>query len=185
MNRLRLGCAALAWLPAVLAGCAGAGGDPQAGATAAAAEDPGYSATDAEVIETGPDGRPRYRLRADVIRQDPDTLAVRLERPRMQVDDPAAGPWRVAAETGTIPQGAQRVDLVGDVRVTGAVGEPAAALEIRAPELRYELATARVTAPREASILMSGQWLSARGLEADLKERRLRLESQVHGRFTP
>ncbi len=185
MNPRRAIAAAIAGLPAALAGCAGPGSDPAAGVAATAAEDPGYSATDAEVVETGPDGRPRYRLHADAIRQDPDTLAVRLERPRMQVDDPAAGPWRVVADTGTIPQGAQRVDLAGNVRVTGTVGDPATPIEIRAPELRYELAAARVTAPRETSILLSGQWLSARGMDADLKARRLRLESSVHGRFTP
>jgi LPS export ABC transporter protein LptC len=184
-GRRRLAAATAGLAATALAGCAGTGPDATTGEPAAAAQDPGYSATGAEIVETGADGRPRYRLQAEAIRQDPATLTVLLERPRMQVDDAAAGPWRVAADSGSIPQGAQRVDLAGDVRVTGTVGAPGEPIEIRAPELRYELDAARVSAPREVSILMSGQWLSARGLEADLKDRRLRLESDVHGRFTP
>jgi len=43
------------------------------------AANPGYEARDAEVIETGYDGRERYRLSAKVIRQQSETAAIELE----------------------------------------------------------------------------------------------------------
>ena len=41
--------------------------------------DPGYAARDAEVIETGYDGRERYRLKASVIRQQTESGLIDLE----------------------------------------------------------------------------------------------------------
>ena len=61
----------------LLAGCAGRADEGPG--RSASNDDPGYSATGTEVIETGADGLPRYRLRADKVRQDPATGAVALE----------------------------------------------------------------------------------------------------------
>ena len=47
--------------------------------TGASLPDPGYAAHDAEVIETGYDGRERYRLNAKVIRQQTETGVIDLE----------------------------------------------------------------------------------------------------------
>src|SRR5690606_7820348 len=43
-------------------------------------EDPGYAARDAELIETGPDGRPTYVLHAELIRQRPREGRIDLEK---------------------------------------------------------------------------------------------------------
>jgi len=80
-------------------------------------DDPGYSASGAEVIETGADGLPRYRLRADKVRQDPATGTVALEGVDMTVSRPGADRWRVQAERGELPADARRVTLQGDVRL--------------------------------------------------------------------
>ena len=42
--------------------------------------DPGYAARDATVIETGYDGRERYRLNASVIRQQTESGIIELEK---------------------------------------------------------------------------------------------------------
>jgi hypothetical protein len=47
------------------------------------APDPGYAARDAEIIETGYDGRERYRLKAAVIRQQLDASVIELEHLEM------------------------------------------------------------------------------------------------------
>ncbi|MEO8018334.1 MAG: hypothetical protein ABI769_11000, partial [Pseudomonadota bacterium] len=49
----------------------------------AALVDPGYAARDAEVIETGYDGRERYRLKASVIRQQTESGVINLENLEM------------------------------------------------------------------------------------------------------
>lgn len=173
-------------LPALLLyACAGGTDGGLPGSAAPRAIDPGYSAKDAEIIETGPDGKPRYRLSAERIDQDPVSLEVELRKLTMKVTDPRSGDWRLQADQGRMPQDGQSVALSGSVRVEGTVGERAEPIEIRTASLDYDLADAQLSAPREVTILLSGKWLEARGMEADLKARRVRLESDVHGRFTP
>lgn len=153
--------------------------------------DTGYSASDARIVETGPDGQPRYMLRAATIRQDPRTLEVGLERLSMEVHaDDAAAPWQLQARGGLMPEDASRIDLLGDVRVTGRIdtgtaGTGGEALEIRSETLRYEFGPARVTTAADVTLRMADRWLQARGLDANLKQRQVRLESNVHGRFAP
>ncbi|MCC6172635.1 MAG: LPS export ABC transporter periplasmic protein LptC [Gammaproteobacteria bacterium] len=185
----RLRAAALLGI-ALLAGCAGGGGNVAGDDSASHGLDTGYSASDARIVETGPDGRPRYALRAATIQQDPRTLEVGLERLSMEVRDDGAAPWRLTADDGLMPEDASRIDLRGDVRIVGVVGADAAgaggqALEIRSEALRYEFGATRVTTDAEVTLRLTGKWLEARGLEANLKQRQVRLESNVHGRFVP
>ena len=174
-------------LATTLAACAGGAGDAGEDGAAGNVVDPGYSATDARVVETGPDGEPRYTLRAAVIRQDPRSLEIRLEQPTMQLRQDAEAPWTLSADAGLMPENASSIDLLGGVEVAGTLGgqrgrggEP---VVIRSESLRYEFAPALVTSDAEVSIRLSGKWLGARGLEANLKQRKVRLESDVHGLF--
>jgi len=172
-------CVALA-----LAGCAGAtpGGADDADTVA---EDPGYSATDARIVETGPDGQPRYTLRAATIRQDPASLEVSLRDLSMQLAGDGSGPWTLSARGGLMPEDASRIDLRGDVRVAGALeggGEP---IEIRSEALRYEFALGRASSGAGVTVRLTGKWLRSDGIDANLKQQRVRLESNVHGRFVP
>jgi hypothetical protein len=57
-------------------------GDDADDAAAAQSLDPGYAARGAEVIETGYDGRERYRLNAQVIRQQTETGVIEASRPK-------------------------------------------------------------------------------------------------------
>ena len=165
-------------LAALLLGAC-AGREDSAPGRLATNDDPGYSASGAEVIETGADGRPRYRLRADEVRQDPATGAVALEGVDMTVSRPGSGSWRVQAERGDLPSDARRVTLQGDVRLEGD------ALRIRTATLAYDIDRNRVAAPGEVRFEMAGRTLEASGLEADLDSRQAKLGSRVHGRFTP
>lgn len=161
----------------LLGGCATA--DDDGPGRLATNDDPGYSASGAEVVETGADGQPKYRLRADRIRQDPATGTVALEGVDMTVSRSGADRWRVQAERGELPADARRVTLQGDVRLDGD------ALRIRTALLAYDLDENHVTAPGELQFQMAGRTLEATGLEADLDRRQAKLGSRVHGRFTP
>lgn len=170
-------------LAAALAGCASQ--DDRGTLRLASNDDPGYSASGAEVLETGPDGQPRYRLRADSIRQDPASRVVALAGVDMQLADGAASGWRVQAARGSLPAGARRVTLEGDIRLDGEAVAGAGAMRIRTEALTYDLETQGVVAPGEVRLEMAGRTLEATGLEADLKQRRAKLGSRVHGRFAP
>lgn len=147
--------------------------------------DPGYAARDAEVLETGRDGRPRYRLRASLIEQDPDSLEVRLENPVMRFETAGETDWQVSAEKGWLPAGAQRVRLNGKVTLEGGTEPSTPPITLRTDQLDYDLLTERAVARGAVQMEVQGHVLEARGLEADLRNQRARLLSEIHGNFTP
>jgi LPS export ABC transporter protein LptC len=174
----------------------GRGGDA-ADAAAALAPDPGYAARDAEVIETGYDGRERYRLNASVIRQQSETAAIELEQLHMnyhpgaqagvpgeaEVPSAAGEVWHLTSDHGQVRADGDDVLLSGNVRVTGPApgsGEP---LSLVTSELRINTPTQFIETDAPVRLRWSGHELQARGLQADLKAGTLRLESEVNGHF--
>ncbi len=182
--RMRLAAlAAAALLPMLFSGCTGA--ETPGPGTLASNDDPGYSARDAQIIETGADGKPRYILRAAVIHQDPATGSVALEAVDMTVSQPQDPPWRVRAAEGRLPQDARSVVLEGSVLLEGEAAPGQGTLRIRTERLDYDLTAGRVTVPDAVRLEMAGRTLEAVGLEADLNRREAQLLSKVHGRFQP
>lgn len=147
--------------------------------------DPGYSARDAVIIETGDDGRPRYRLQAETITQAPDDQSVSLNNLVMQYSSEDGTTWHAKARTGKVPESRNRIDLEGAVRLNGTLAGSALPAEVATERLSFdtEAEVANTSAP--VTITWSGQRLAARGLRADLKARTLKLESSVHGRYAP
>jgi LPS export ABC transporter protein LptC len=151
--------------------------------------DLGYSARDAEIIETGEDGRPLYTVNADLIRQRPQDGVVLLDIVRMQFRDAAAGTWDLRAARGEIRRETGLVELFGDVRLIGALApEEGAAPQparIETQALALDTRTEIITTAEPVQFEWSGQRMRAVGLEARLKEHHVRLESDVNGLFTP
>jgi LPS export ABC transporter protein LptC len=149
----------------------------------APAENPGYAAINAEIIETGDDGRPRYRLRAERIEQQPNDLSVSLERPALRYTDERGSEWSASALRGTVPEDRGRVDLEGDVVLSGLLpGSPEPA-RVATERLSFDTVNEVATTDADVTFDWSQHQLTARGLRADLKRERLVLESRVHGRF--
>jgi LPS export ABC transporter protein LptC len=145
--------------------------------------DPGYSAQQARLVQTGVDGRPIYTLDADQIQQRPDRGLVELQQVRLGFRDTEGNQWTARAARGELAQGSGVVQLAGDVHVSGTLpgsGEPT---EITSEHLAFDTNAQVVTTQAPVTIVMSGRELQARGLVANLKERRVHLESEVHGSF--
>ncbi len=133
--------------------------------------DPGYAARDAHLIETGADGEALYTLDAAQVEQQPDTGKVGLEQVRLGFRDSTGSEWNARADRGELAQASGVVELEGGVHVAGVLpdsGQPA------------EIAT-----EDPVTLVVSGRELHALGLIASLKERRVQLESSVHGSFLP
>jgi LPS export ABC transporter protein LptC len=184
----------------------GRGGRDSGGGDDASAlpPDPGYAARDAEVIETGYDGRERYRLSAKVIRQQSETAAIELESLSMLYHPgaqpgltgeaaPAPSPagktaddsWQLTSDHGQVRADGDDVLLSGNVRVTGPAPGTGLPLQLTTSELRINTPTEFIETRAPVKLLLSGNELDAVGMQADLKAGRLRLESEVHGRFAP
>lgn len=155
------------------------------GAGLPTAVDPGYLARDAEVIETGDDGRPRYRLDAELIEQAPNDETITLSRPVMHYLDTSGGTWRASADQGTVPPPRDVVELSGDVLLTGTLASGGDPARITTSRLTFDAGRDIAHTGAPVTIEWSGHRLTARGVRADLGAETLRLESAVHGNFLP
>lgn len=193
----------LAWLGLFIAvGLAwffvrGGDNDSDADTAGAIAMDPGYAARDAEVIETGYDGRERYRLKAAVIRQQTDSGVIDLEHLEMNYhrnSQTAAGAapdsagnssevWHLTSDHGRVREEGNDVELHGNVRVTGPPQGDAEPLSLTTETLRINTPTEFIETDAPVKLRWSGHELDAVGMRADLKAGRLSLESDVNGHF--
>lgn len=176
-------------------------GDDEADAAAVAAPDPGYAARDAVIIETGYDGRERYRLKARVIHQQLDASVIDLEylemdyHPGAQSRVPGEAPvsaatasevWHLTSDHGLVRAGGDDVQLTGNVVVTGTTpsggGEP---VTFSTRSMSINTPTEFIETKDPVTVRWSGHQLDGVGMKADLKAGTLRLESDVHGEFSP
>lgn len=176
-----------------------AGRDENAVDTAAALPpDPGYAAKDAVVVETGFDGRERYRLNARVIRQQIDSSVIDLEGLSMdyhpgaqeRVAGEAAGAdrndqWHLESDRGQVRANGDDVQLDGNVVVTGQVPGGGGVIRLATQTVRINTPTEFIQTDAPVKLDWSGHHIDAVGLEADLKRGNLRLESDIHGTFSP
>jgi len=154
-------------------------------ATVGPLHDPGYAARKARLIQTGADGHALYTLDAAQIQQQPNQGTVDLQQVQLGFRDTSGTQWTARADRGRLTQESGVVQLEGGVRVAGALpdkGEPA---EISTEHLSFDTQSQIVTTRDPVTLLVSGRELHAQGLIARLKERRVQLESAVHGSFLP
>jgi LPS export ABC transporter protein LptC len=143
----------------------------------------GYSASDARLVETGADGLPLYTLNATTIRQLPNQGQVQLTQVRMSFRDADGNPWTVTADRGELEQAAQQVQLSGDVHVSGTL-QASGTAQISTAALSVDIRADIVSTKEPVQMIWSGRPLSSVGLIANLKDRRVQLESAVHGTFS-
>ena len=149
------------------------------------AHDPGYSALQARLVQTGPDGHPVYTLDAAEIQQQPDAGIVTLQTVQFGFRDVSGNKWTARANHGELAQNSGVIRLAGKVRVNGTLPGSEGTAEISTEHLAFDT-RAQIVATRDpVTILMSGRELNAQGLVASLKERHVQLESAVHGSFRP
>jgi lipopolysaccharide export system protein LptC len=149
------------------------------------AHDPGYAARNARLIQTGADGRPLYTLDAAQVRQQPDAGKVDLEQVQLGFRDSSGNQWNARADRGELVQASGVVQLEGSVQVAGVVPDSGLPAEIATEHLDFDTRAQTIVTQDPVTLLVSGRELHAQGLIATLKERRVQLESAVHGSFQP
>jgi lipopolysaccharide export system protein LptC len=153
--------------------------------TAGPPHDPGYSARNAHLIQTGADGAPVYTLDAEQIQQQPNQGTVDMQVVKLGFKDDSGNLWTTHARHGELGQDTGIVELDGAVHVSGMVPGTHDTTDISSERLSFDTRAQIVTTREPVTILMGGRQLDATGLSASLKERRLQLESSVHGTFLP
>jgi LPS export ABC transporter protein LptC len=147
------------------------------------AEEPGYAARNAEIVETGDDGRPMYTLLADLVRQHPNDNRVQMDRPRMTFVASDGNTWYVRAKSGQIREDGAHVELFGDVHVNGKLPGAEAPAVIDTSILSFDTREEVVSTKAPVSLDWNGRKLSGTGLTAKLPDHQIKLESRIHGSF--
>jgi LPS export ABC transporter protein LptC len=149
-----------------------------------AREQRGYFVTDATLTEMGPDGRPRIVVRARSIEQQLPDQSVELADLALDYLTRDSGKWHVTARNGRMPPDRGSLLLSGEVTITGATDSTGTAV-IRTDRLSYDVDSGVVQTAEPVSVNFGRHELSGRGLLVRLNDGTLKLESNVHGRFTP
>jgi LPS export ABC transporter protein LptC len=147
---------------------------------------PGYSARNAEVTQTGDDGRPMFTVVSPLIRQHANDERVQLDAPRITFVSEENGTWHAQARSGLIQADGSSVDLHGDVKMNGNLSD--SPVVISTSTISFDTRTEIARSPAYILIQARGGTVGATGLVANLKESTIQresnpqLESPVHAR---
>lgn len=150
-----------------------------------AATPAGYYLRDAVVEGVDADGLRLYTLKAVEIVQQPASRGVSMQTVDLEYLADGAQPWRLRADAGSIPEPGDRIELHGNVSIEETLFVGPEKTIVTTPELDVDVRAHLATSDREVRIERGNYVITAVGLRADLKDQKLQLQSEVHGRFLP
>lgn len=162
-----------------------AGSGDDATVTAVAPEERGYYLTDATLTELAVDGKPRVVVRAREIEQQLADESVVLQHLELDYTTARAGAWHATADRGRMTSDRSSLLLDGNVRVAGSPEASGGRALIVTDELTYDTRSSVIQTSAPVSVQFGTHHLDGRGLRVALNDGTLRLESSVHGTFTP
>lgn len=144
----------------------------------------GYYLKSARILGTGADGGLLYEIQAERAEQQDDDR-VTFTDVRINYSPLSAVPWSVNADSATIYQDEQRVQLRGHVRAISSAGFSGNDTEIRTQYLELDPENYIAETNARVQIRIGARSLTATGMLASLKENHLELKSNVSGKFAP
>jgi LPS export ABC transporter protein LptC len=146
---------------------------------------PGYYLKNAVLTDYDLAGKPSVRIEAERIEQIAHGNEVALYNVRVAYQSPGEESWTMVGDVAHIEPGGNVIDVKGNVQLQGeSTGQQAAAV-VHTDTLQYDIPDAVATTKDDVRIDFAQHTLTARGFRANFKERTLRLESKVNGRFHP
>ncbi len=156
------------------------GGSDSLGAEFGSAE-PGYAAVGAELIETGEDGLPLYRLDASRIEQPKPGGTIFLTNPKLDYQLQPGNHWTLTALRGEMAEDASAATLTGVVHAEGLPTGSQTLMRIDTEQLNLDMNEHVASSPIMVRVAWGSDRLDGRGMRADLKNDTLQLASKVHG----
>jgi LPS export ABC transporter protein LptC len=146
---------------------------------------PGYYLKNAILTDFDESGAPSIRIEAERIDQVAHGNEVQMYNVKVNYEAPDGLNWVLVGDTAHIQPGGKVVDFAGNVRLQGEGPGTEGSAVIRSDTMSYDIPDSIATTKSDVRIEYGGHILTARGLSANLKERTMRLESKVNGRFIP
>jgi lipopolysaccharide export system protein LptC len=153
--------------------------------TTGKADLPGYYLKNAVLTDFDEAGVPTIRIEAERIDQIAHTPEVALNNVRVNYLGQNGQNWVLYGDVAHVQPGGKAVDVSGNVRLQGESADRSPAAVVHTDALTYDVADSIASTKSDVRIDFGEHSLTGRGLIANLKERTLRLESKVHGRFQP
>ena len=147
--------------------------------------DPDYYLVNFELTTMDDNGIPKHKLSADNLYHYPDNDTATLERPYMVIYDDGADSWEIRAEHGLVSEGGKSVLLEGEVFINQLDALPERGVEIITSNLNIKPEDEFASTDQHITIKDYNGTTEAVGMQANLKERRLQLMSQVRGSYQP
>jgi|SRR5581483_1108459 len=147
--------------------------------------EPGYTARDARLVQTGKDGHPLYTVNADVIRQQPNNDIIQLENATLGFFDSNGSLWTARGNEGEVGQDTRQVELDGNVHVNGTPAGTLQPAQIVTEHLKFDTNSKIASTADPVTLTWSGQEIKAKGMRATLNDGRVQLESAVRGIAVP
>jgi LPS export ABC transporter protein LptC len=158
---------------------------PQKEINATQADLPGYYLKNAVLTDYDAAGNPGIRIEAERIDQIAHGNEVALYNIRVAYQAPNGQTWVMVGDVAHVQPDGKVVDVTGNVRLQGeGTGREGAAV-VHTDTLSYNVPDAVASTRADVRIDFAQHTLTAHGLTANLKERTMRLESKVNGRFHP
>jgi len=146
---------------------------------------PGYFLKNAVLTDYDANGAVSVRIHADRIDQVDHSPEVALYNVRVDYQSPQGQAWVLLGDTGHVETGGHVIDVAGNVRLEEQNPQQTGTAVLHTDTLRYSVPDGVATTQSDVRIDFGLHTLTARGVVANLKERTMRLESKVNGRFQP
>ena len=146
--------------------------------------EPGYYLRSARILGTGRDGELLYEIQAASAQQMGDDL-IEFTDVRVNYTPASEVPWSVVADSATLHPDSDQIRLMGHVRAISSEGFSGNDTEIRTEVLLINPVTYTAETDERVQIRIGPRSLTATGMVASLNDNRLRLESNVSGKFVP
>lgn len=146
---------------------------------------PGYYLKNTVLTDYDAAGLPSVRIKAERIDQIDHSAEVELSNIRVDYQSQSGQDWIMFGDTARVQPGGKVVDVQGNVRLQGESTDGSLVPVVHTDALSYDVTEAIATTKSDVRVEYGAHSLNGRGFVANLKERTLRLESKVHGRFQP
>ena len=143
-----------------------------------------YYLDSAELVGTDENGEQLYRVWTDRAAQVTSDDSISMDTVRMVYTPDGPQAWNLSADKGRIPADASVIELNGNVIVKSGASNDAATT-IKTTKLDVDPATQEARTPEPVIVDYNGNVVNSIGLYADFKNNRLKLLSDVTGKFTP
>jgi len=138
----------------------------------------------ARLTGTGQRGEIVYQVWTDKAAQSASDASITMDGVRMLYGPPQQIPWKLRANSGSIPANARIIELAGNV-VAVAGDKPQNQMVIHTERMDIEPALREARTADAVVIDYNGRLLNALGMRANLATNQLELLADVNGQFTP